>query len=168
MARRCKCAITGEIGDTDTFVKIGNRYYKSREIYDKVQREKESYKNLVDYICTEFLGYGDGQPFPPILPKKLKELSDYSNNVIMEAFRKSSDNIRYALDHKTFSGEYGKIAYIFAIVKNRISEVAAEEARLQKQMEHVKQIRLECSETGISGTKAKGKNISSFLEDDDM
>ena len=26
MARSCKCAITGEIGTTDTFIKIGSKY----------------------------------------------------------------------------------------------------------------------------------------------
>ena len=44
MARSCKCAITGEVGTTDTFVKIGSKYYKSQEIYDADQRKKQTYK----------------------------------------------------------------------------------------------------------------------------
>ena len=60
MTRSCKCHITGETGITDTFVKIGKYYYKSQEIYDAEQKQKETYKYLIDYNCYEFLGYGDG------------------------------------------------------------------------------------------------------------
>ena len=75
MARPCKCAITGEKGTTDTFVKINGKYYKSQEIYDTNQMKKAKRKELIDFVCREFLGYGNGQPFPTSLPKKLNELS---------------------------------------------------------------------------------------------
>ena len=68
MARPCKCAITGEKGTTDTFVKINGKYYKSQEIYDADQKSKAKRKELIDYVCREFLRYGNGQPFPTSLP----------------------------------------------------------------------------------------------------
>lgn len=89
MARSCKCHITGETGTTDTFVKIGKYYYKNQEIYDAEQKQKETYKSLIDYICYEFLGYGDGQPFPTSLPKKLRNF----HSTIMKPFWKLFRNI---------------------------------------------------------------------------
>ena len=124
MARSCKCAITGEVGTTDTFVKIGSKYYKSQEIYDADQRKKQTYKELIDYICREFLGYGNGQPFPPILPKKIKELSFYSNEVILETFKECTNDIHYWLEHKQFSNEYSMISYMFTILIGNIADVA--------------------------------------------
>ncbi|HKM01179.1 MAG TPA: GIY-YIG nuclease family protein [Sedimentibacter sp.] len=37
MANKCKCRVTGEEGNSDTFIKIGKHYYKSQEIYDEYQ-----------------------------------------------------------------------------------------------------------------------------------
>ena len=168
MARSCKCAITGEIGTTDTFIKIGSKYYKSQEIYDADQRKKEAYKQLVDYICREFLGYGNRQPFPPILPKKIKELSFYSNEIILETFKECADDIHYCLEHKQFSNEYGKISYMFSIVKGHIADVAKKEKRMAASNEQVKNNMIECDDLSSIGFKKQGKDISRFLIDDEF
>lgn len=168
MARSCKCAITGEVGTTDTFVKIGNRYYKSQEVYDSDQRKKESYKQLIDYICREFLGYGNGQPFPPILPKKIKELSFYSNDVILETFKQCADDIHYWIDHKQFSSEYGMISYIFTIVKGKIADVSNKEKMIAASNNQTNKNTIECNDLSDIGSKKKGKDISRFLDDDDI
>lgn len=168
MARKCKCAITGEIGTTDTFIKIGSKYYKSQAVYDADQEKKESYKRLVDYICREFLGYGNGQPFPPILPKKIKELSFYSSDVILETFKECSSDIHYWLEHKQFSNEYGMISYMFSIVKGSIADVAKKEKRMAASKEQLKNNMIECGDLSDIGSKKQGKDISRFLDDDDL
>lgn len=168
MARRCKCFITGEVGTTNTFVKIGNHYYKNKEVYEADQKEKEKYKNLIDYICREFLGYGNGQPFPPVLPKKINELSYYDYEVILEAFKECSHEIHYWLEHKQFSSEYGKLSYMFAIVKDKIADVNKTFVRKQKQDNQLPTAQIECGDISDLGTKNKGKDISSFLDDDEF
>jgi len=168
MARKCKCAITGEIGTVDTFIKIGSKYYKSQEIYDAEQKKKQSYKKLIDYICREFLGYGNGQPFPPILPKKIKELSFYSNEVILETFKECANDIHYWIEHKQFSNEYGRISYIFTIVKGRIADVAKQEKRKAALNDRVKSSVIECDDLSLIGSKQHGKDISRFLSDDEF
>lgn len=167
MARKCKCAITGEIGTTDTFIKIGSKYYKNQEIYDADQKKKQTYKELIDYICREFLGYGNGQPFPPILPKKIKELSFYSNDVILETFKQYSDDIHYWIEYKQFSTEYGMISYMFTIVKSHIADVARQEKRISTSNKQTNNL-IECGDLSIIGSKKQGKDISQFLNDDEL
>lgn len=168
MARPCKCAITGEKGTTDTFVKINGRYYKSQEIYDADQMSKAKRRELIDYICREFLGYGNGQPFPTSLPQKLNELSFYDNDVILETFKRCASDIHYQMEHKRFSAEYNKVAYMFAIVKNAIADVNTEFQHKKKQENTTKATEIECSNLSDIGTKARGKDISGFLNDDEF
>lgn len=168
MARKCKCAITGETGTTDTFVKIGTKYYKNREIYEASQKEKESYKRLIDYICREFLGYGKGQPFPSVLPKKIKELSFYNNDIILQTFKECSSDIHYWLEQKQFSNEYGMISYLFAIVKSRIAEVAKKEKRLAATKSQQNHHQIEWEDLSGLGSKKNGKDISRFLNEDEL
>lgn len=168
MARACKCRITGEVGTTDTFVKIGKYYYKNQEIYDAEQKRRETYKTLIDYICNEFLGYGDGQPFPTSLPKKLQELSFYDYDTILETFQKCHDDICYWLEHKQFESEYGKLSYIFAIVNGKIADVNSERQHRAQQSENTKKTEIECGDLSKLGTKRRGKDISNFLNDDEL
>ncbi len=168
MPRKVKCHITGENGYSDTFVKIGKYYYKSQEIYNAEQKRKETYKTLINYICNEFLGYGDGQPFPTSLPKKIKELSFYDNEVILETFKKLHDDICYWLEHKQFETEYGKISYIFAMVRDKIADVNSDKIRREQQSEHTKKIEIECGDISGIGNKSRGKDISSFLDEDEF
>lgn len=166
--RTVKCSITGEVGTTDTFVKIGGKYYKSQAIYDAAQKSKAKRRELIDYVCREFLGYGDGQPFPTSLPQKLNELSFYDNDVILEAFKQCASEIHYQMEHKQFSTEYNKVAYMFAIVKNIIADVNTDFQRKAKQENIIKSTEIECGDLSSIGTKTRGKDISSFLDEDEF
>lgn len=168
MAVSCKCAVTGERGTTDTFVKIGSKYYKSQEVYEADKKRKENRKSLIDFVCREFLGYGDGQPFPTSFPRKLKELSFYDDVVILETFKKSADDIHYQLEHKSFTSEYNKIAYMIAVVKNRIADVNAERVRKEKQENKPVPTEIECGNLSSIGTKKRGKDISNLLAEDEL
>lgn len=169
MGRKCKCHITGEIGTTDTFIKIGNYYYKNQYVYDESNRLKEERKQLIDYICRKFLHYSEGQPFPTILSKKLNELSFYDNAVILETFKVCESDILYWMEHKNFDSDYGKIAYMFAIIGNRIADVNRSYVRIEKIKQKEESEISHFTDPMLStGTNKSGKDLSQFLEDDDL
>lgn len=168
MPRKVKCCITQEIGTNDTFIKIGTKYYKNQAVYDADLQRRTKRKELIDYICKEFLGYGNGQPFPTSIPKKIKELSFYDDDIILETFKRYASNIHYQFEHKQFSGEYGKVSYIFAIIKNNIADVNAEIQRKKKQDKRTTKDKIECGDLSSIGTKDRGKDISSFLDEDEF
>lgn len=169
MAKKCKCHITNEWGTTDQFIKIGKYYYKNQYVYDENKRLKEERANLIDYICRTFLKYGEGQPFPTSLPKKLNDLSYYDNAVILEAFKTCKDDILYWLEHKQFNNEYGKIAYMFAIIGNRIADVNKEYVRQERiKNEQAENIAYFTDPLLTTGTNKSGKDLSQFLGGDDL
>lgn len=59
MARKVKCSATGEYGNLDEFIKVGNKYFKSKEVYEEYIKEKASFKKLYTKFA-ELLGYTDG------------------------------------------------------------------------------------------------------------
>lgn len=169
--RKVKCKITGEVGTNETFVKIGNYYYKSQYVYDEYHREKEERKQLIDYVCRTFLGYSEGQPFPTVLTKKLNELSFYDNAVILETFKLCEKEILYWLDRKDFSGDYGKVSYIFAIINNKIADV--NRSYIKKEAAQNKEPRdidfIDYDNPNLSSTsKSGGNSLLGFLEGDEL
>jgi hypothetical protein len=167
MSRSVKCAITKEYGTNDTFIKIEGKYYKSQEIYDQDKHKRQSRLDLVDFICLKFLDYYNGQPFPQILTRKLKELEFYSNDVILETCKQKENDIQYAISTKHFTSEVQKVSYIFAIIKNNIADVNKQFQRYNKQERQNNQSELLEIET-MTGTTLAPKNISHFLDGDDI
>lgn len=171
MGRKCKCQITGEWGNTDTYYKApNNKYYKSQEIYEAWVRNNKSRKIVLQRFATDFLDYKPGQIFPTLLVKKLKELEFYGYDVINKTIDKSYDAIQRALSSISFDNDIGKISYIFAIIKNNINDVykavSAENKRAADEkvpcydffdMPNIESIQ----------TKHKEKNIKKWLEEDD-
>lgn len=171
MARQCKCQITGEIGTTDTFYKAENgKYYKSKKLYDVWNKENEDRKKVIERFAMDFLDYEPGQVFPTVLMKKLKELEFYGYDVINQTIDKTYNSIQYAIQHKDFKNDIGKISYIFAIIKNNINDVYKQVLREEKveskqkaQSDNFEPV----SENDLMniGSKTKAKDISDFLED---
>lgn len=171
MARQCKCQVTGEKGTTDTFYKADNgKYYKSKEVYDIWNKENEDRKNVIERFAVDFLDYKPGQVFPTVLTKKLKELEFYGYDVINRTIDKAHNSIQYAIQHKDFKNDVGKISYIFAIIKNNINDVYKQVLREEKikekqknQTDHFEPI----SELELMniGSKKKANDISEFLEE---
>lgn len=58
MARKVKCSVTGEYGNHDEFIKVGNKYFKNKEVYENYVKEKEIFKKLYTKFA-ELLGYTD-------------------------------------------------------------------------------------------------------------
>ncbi len=165
MARSVKCAITKEVGTTETFIKVGNKYYKSKEIYNQDKYQKEIYRQIIDYICFELLDYSNGQPFHTSLPKILKTLNYYDNEVILKTFKYKTQDIKYAFQNKKFTSEHNKIKYMFAIINNSIIDINREWQNEQKSISKSNDINIEIDlETQH---KQRNKDISNWLGGDD-
>ena len=161
--RKVKCHITGEEGTVNTFVKIGKFWYKSKEVYDEDKKKKEKHRELIDYICRQFLGYGNGQPFPTYLENKLKELRYYDDDVILETFIECNKDIKYWLRNKKFNSDYNRVCYMFAIIRNKIPEVNKKYIRREKELAKENSIKEFTDPELTTGTPNKGKDISEFL-----
>jgi len=162
MSRKVVCKITKEKGDSETFIKIGKFYYQSQEVYDNEERRKALRKELTYFICSEFLDYKPGQKFPALLNKKLKELDFYSDEIIFEAFKQKQDDIKYWMNAKQFSGDYGRLSYIFAIISNSIADIYKAAQRTKRQEELIEQ-EVHTGDLEIAGTSAKAKNLADWL-----
>ena len=164
MARKVRCAVTREYGTSDTFIKIGNKYYKSQQIYDEYEKEKVYRQKILDMISVDFLDYSPGQTFPTLIVKQLKQLDFYSKEVIYQTFLKCYDNIMYYLKNKDFKDDCAKIRYIFAIIKNNINDVYKAD-KIQKARK-IEESQHEFADIERAGIIQKGKDISKWLEEE--
>lgn len=164
MARKVRCAVTKEYGTSDTFIKIGSKYYKSQQIYDEYEKEKSYRQKILDMISFDFLDYSPGQTFPTLIVKQLKQLDFYSKEVIYQTFLKCYDNIMYYLKNKDFKDDCAKIRYIFAIIKNNINDVYKAD-KIQKARK-IEENRHEIADINRAGTIQKGRDISKWLEEE--
>lgn len=169
MARRCKCQVTGEYGTTNVFYKAENgKYYKSKEVYEVWNKENEDRKNVIEKFAVDFLDYQPGQVFPTVLTKKLKELEFYGYDVINSTIDKTYASIQYAIQHKDFKSDVGKISYIFAIIKNNINDVYKQTIKREKEQKSKSICGMDNSvDIDNIQTNHKEKNIKKWLEDDD-
>ena len=70
---------------------------------------------------------------------------------------------------KEFYNDYNKIAYMFAIVRSKIADVNREHLRKKRIAEKEKQEVFSFTDPTLStGTNKEGKNLSVFLEGDDL
>lgn len=170
MARKVKCALTKESGTSDVFYKAENgKYYKSKELYDTwhldVQKRTQA-RNLL----LEYMDWQEGEPFPTLLLKKLKELDYYSGQVVLDTVRKCASSLEWAIKNKNFLSTTSKIHYVFAIISNNIADVNKQNTlhkEYEKKREHNSEETLNANMEIVEiGTTTKGKDISDFLEDE--
>lgn len=54
MARMVKCCVTGTVGDSSEFYKIGNRWYKDKEVYITYLKAKDiNYQDILNLITED-------------------------------------------------------------------------------------------------------------------
>lgn len=174
MARKCRCYVTKEEGNTDLFVKkpVGKlfKYFKSEEVYQEFIKEKEL-KDKLHTRIAEILNYTDKQMLPPFFKKGLNSLLDvYDIEVIIETFKQNEKSINYWLsqDNK-FKNEAGKINYMMAIIKNNINDVNKKWQQEQKRKQPSKididiDVANEIFEVKNKNIKRKNNDISQFLD----
>ena len=187
-----KCMATGQIGPRDEYYKAPNgRYFQSEAIYqawlagrrkekaaqnqakhfEKPGRTAESYRKLCDTIA-EFIGYDpeNGQPMPPIVFRKLKELDWYSDEIIQQTFDEDRTAIQWAMTNKKFDSDFAKATYMMAIVRNNIASVyRREKDKTEKKVKEESRLDFDTM-TDLSniGTVHKGNDVSSLLGGDDL
>jgi len=132
MPRRVKCQATGEYGTSDFFIKIGGKYYKSQEIYDENERKKKERNKTFGYFKYNFLKLDKKQHLPTIVYKEVNNINSYGFDIINATIEENMDSIMYALSHKDFNSEVGKVRYVMAIIKNNINDIYKKEQRLNK------------------------------------
>lgn len=193
--RKVKCCATGEYGFNDEFYRAPNgRYFKTEETYaeyiqkketrkalrdekrnqkaqhEPLRREKSASRRLVMDELMDIFGYVPGQVFPISVPKRLKELEFYGNEIILETIKRCRKDIDFAIADKNFPNEYVKTSYVMAIIKNRINDVYAEQTRKQKANE-VEPAPVDHTYMPVDlqsiGTSKRGNDVSSLLGGDD-
>jgi hypothetical protein len=173
MARKVKCCITGEYGTNETFfcvIKNGKKkYYKSEEVYYQHEAKLKLHKDLIAYILTEILGYAAGQVPSTILFLKLQELKFYEDEVILETFKAKKNDILYQINQPgKFRDDNSKIFYMFAIIKNNINDVYKKVKTRKPEILDNNSIIYDPSDLANDNTDNKQKDISRFLEDEDI
>lgn len=129
MARKCVCHICKAKGNTDIFYKVTdekgrNKYYCNKEEYDQYMNNRQKRESLIKYIAEEIFEYEEGQIVHPILLKRISELNRfYDYEVIHECFIEQRDQIKYWLDNKNFTTEYGMVCYVMKIIESNINDV---------------------------------------------
>lgn len=168
MGRRVKCHVTGEIGSSDTFIKIGSYYYKTQEIYDADKKKRQNRLDLIDYVCREFLNYEEGAPFSTFLPRKLQELEYYDDELVLQVFKEQADIIHQRFEVMQFPNELNKISYMIGIVRNALPDALRCRRREEKQrMRPILAEEFSLNDMEQMPIK-KGKDLSCWLEEDDL
>ena len=187
-----KCRATGTVGPRDEyFVAPNGWYFQSEAIYqawmagrrkekaarnqakhfEKPGRTAESYRKLCDTMA-EFIGYDpkNGQPMPPIVFRRLKDLDFYPDEIIQQTFDENRTAIQWAMTNKKFTNDVGKASYMMAIVQNNIGAVyRREQDKANKTAKEVSRPDLDMM-TNLSniGTVHKGNDVSNLLGGDDL
>lgn len=165
---KVKCAVTGEYGTSETFIKYNGRYFKNEKVLNEYKIQSEYWKKCIEKFSFDFLGYQPGQPFPTILPKRIKELSFYDNETIYRTMCVCENDILQAISNKEFDTDYAKIGYIMAIIKNRIAKVwkvvRQEQRNANRDYQPIPH-NIYASLAELQNPKQKVKDISKFVED---
>lgn len=177
MGRKCVCQICKKKGNTDEFYKLSkngkNKYYCSKEEYDQYQLNITKRYELLKFIAEDILEYENGQIVPPIMVKKIDNLSKfYDFEVIHKCFELKQNDIKYWIKTKEFDNEYGMSSYVMRIVENNINDVYEEWKRKKQTIEKEKteldvEIINEVMETKTTVKKANN-GILDFLDEEDI
>lgn len=119
MARKVKCAATNEYGYLDEFIKVGNKYFKSKEVYEQYKIDKENFEGLYIKI-SEILGYSDCRMTSSVgglVIKKVKE-STLTKKELYNSLIEKEEYIRELFGEITeHYGDSRRVISIFKIIE---------------------------------------------------
>lgn len=171
--RRVKCQATGAWGTTLTYYKAPDgHWYKDEAAYQDKLHRTAVHKQVIAALADVMM-FDPSMAFPTIVPKKLKELSFYEDEIILATIEKCRDSIEYAMRTKEFASEYNRAAYVMAILKNNINDVykaAKSSAAIQFKQKIKAQDTPVLQNLDFSANTQpphKHKDISDFLFDDE-
>lgn len=118
---KVKCRYCGKKIDRDTaFSPLARRYYCNAEEYNKTM-DNRKYINKIKLLLNDLFEYPIINTF---LDKRISELSkNYTYNEIYTTIEDIMLDLQFALASNDFKSENHKINYVFAIIKNNISDV---------------------------------------------
>ena len=171
MARRVICKnctneLTTDIAFKVTDEKGKNSYYCSKEEYEQMINEKTSKNKCLETI-KEIMNI---KMLPPIMVKKVNELRDFYDYIIIEkTFKESRESIEWSLESKEFNNEFTKAKYITSIVANNIDRVYKKHKKDMEDIERLfkkqDEVMVDIVDTDISRTKTNDRSdISEFLD----
>lgn len=165
--RKVKCKATGEYGNSNDFYKTSKGYFKTKEVYEEFQREANCRKQIIEMLA-ELMEYQKGEPLPPIILTELKRLKFYKNQVILKTIEQEYNAILKACSNKTFNNSVAQGRYIFAIIKNNISDVNRRFEIEQKEEERIKhnmEVATISNDPDMPVQKQQNKDLTMFVEE---
>lgn len=170
--RRVKCWATGEWGTSITYYKAPDgHWYKDEATYQTKLHKAAMHKQVIAALADVMM-FDPSMAFPTIIPKKLKELAFYDDEIILATIEQCRDKIGYAMRTKEFESEYHRASYVMAIIKNHINDVykaAKQKAVTQSRQEHLAEstpVVQDFDFTQVANTTHKHRDLSDFLSDD--
>lgn len=165
MARKCKCKICKKDLTSDkafcitinTGSKPKNTYYCSEEEYRKEQSEIHFWKQC-QLATDEILGY-------PIINNQRNKLlseilnSGYTREELYDCIKEQSNYISECLRYRSdIDTEYGKLCYMFAIIKGSIKDITDRKKQEHKKEEMIQKAAENVEYTNVKVRKKKQTN----------
>ena len=141
-------------------------YYCNSEEYNKLIKETIDKNKCLETI-KEIMNI---KMLPPIMVKKVNELRDFYDYIVIEkAFKESRESIEWSLESKEFNNEFTKAKYITSIVANNIDRVYKKHKKDMEDIERLfkkqDEVMVDIVDTDISRTKTNDRSdISEFLD----
>lgn len=171
MARKCTCKLCKNKLTTDVAYKIingkTNTYYCSQEEYENFIKDGEKKNSCFETIAAIM----QIPVVTPVMKKEVNKLNNYYDYIVIErTFKECENNIRWFLNNKDNSSEYGKTKYIITVVSNNINAVQKKYIQELKELERLfhkqenNNIDVDIMNISEEKPKVKTKNdISDFL-----
>lgn len=165
MARKCKCKVCKKDLMSDeafcitinTTSKPKNVYYCNEEEYRKEQSDIYFWKQC-QLITDEILGY-------PIINNQRNKLlseilnSGYTREELYDCIKEQANYISECLGYRSdIDTEYGKLCYMFAIIKGSIKDITDRKKQKHKKEEMIQKAVENVEYTNIKTRKKKQTN----------
>lgn len=130
----------------------------------KLSKEENEYRIQAISKLANLLGYPPKAKMPTYIFKALKELEGFGYQAVDQTIVDKTEDIEWALTHKDFASEHGRISYILAIIQNHCKETYDRLIK-EKLKEDKEDLPVEIEE--VRQIDQKVKDISRFLDDGD-
>ena len=130
-----------------------------KELCAYIEKEIFNYENnqkLQKKACLRLRGLAKGQT---IANNKHEQYGEYPYEVILLAFKANKVQIVNAIRNKDFESEENKVAYISAIVRDKLNDVYTRFINAQKSQDKIETVSTEAFE--YQGAEYKGKTETS-------
>lgn len=159
------CVTTTKM-DRNGKIKKTNKYYTSKEAYEKWESNKIYRQKCID-LMYEILQYKEFMKLPGFFWKKLSSWESYEYKVVYRCMQNNYKNMCWAIINKDFGSETGKVMYLSAIIENNLNDALKEINAENKLYTSAKNDDIaDMIDLDVIGKKQSKKDISRFLEDE--